>query len=302
MQSPYGMSPQQTLAQLTAQAQAAISQNESSNNLLSSMAVFNQNHTSRQALAEAPLKLPVNVDKPQDDGYKWRKYGQKKVKGSEYPRSYYRCTTANCPVKKKVERSYEGHITEIIYKGQHAHEPPQHGRRSGNKDVVGRENDHHQATCMMLNGPSSDSEESGDNYQVEDEDNDEPKPQQQRTMTEPKIVVQTRSEVDLLDDGYRWRKYGQKVVKGNPNPRSYYKCTTVGCKVRKHVERASTDHRAVITTYEGKHNHEVPAPRGTTINATNYEAQQFKLHTSIDFDNKTQTPVPLRLKQEQTLG
>lgn len=32
-------------------------------------------------------------------------------------------------------------------------------------------------------------------------------------------MVQTTSEVDILDDGYRWRKYGQKVVKGNPNPR-----------------------------------------------------------------------------------
>jgi len=40
-----------------------------------------------------------------------------------------------------------------------------------------------------------------------------------RTVTEPKIIVQTTSEVDLLDDGYRWRKYGQKVVKGNPYPR-----------------------------------------------------------------------------------
>lgn len=41
----------------------------------------------------------------------------------------------------------------------------------------------------------------------------------QKTVTEPRIIVQTTSEVDLLDDGYRWRKYGQKVVKGNPNPR-----------------------------------------------------------------------------------
>lgn len=45
--------------------------------------------------------------------------------------------------------------------------------------------------------------------------------------------------------------------------RSYYKCTTVGCPVRKHVERASHDLRAVITTYEGKHNHDVPAARGS---------------------------------------
>lgn len=40
-----------------------------------------------------------------------------------------------------------------------------------------------------------------------------------RTVREPRVVVQTRSDIDILDDGYRWRKYGQKVVKGNPNPR-----------------------------------------------------------------------------------
>lgn len=45
--------------------------------------------------------------------------------------------------------------------------------------------------------------------------------------------------------------------------RSYYKCTSQGCPVRKHVERASDDPRSVITTYEGKHNHEVPAARGS---------------------------------------
>ena len=43
--------------------------------------------------------------------------------------------------------------------------------------------------------------------------------------------------------------------------RSYYKCTSNGCPVRKHVERASNDPRSVITTYEGKHNHDVPAAR-----------------------------------------
>lgn len=77
-----------------------------------------------------PPPAPVAVDKPADDGYNWRKYGQKQVKGSEYPRSYYKCTHLNCPVKKKVERSLDGQITEIIYKGQHNHDMPQPNKRS----------------------------------------------------------------------------------------------------------------------------------------------------------------------------
>ena len=39
------------------------------------------------------------------------------------------------------------------------------------------------------------------------------------TVRESRIVVQTISEVDILDDGYRWIKYGQKVVKGHNFPR-----------------------------------------------------------------------------------
>lgn len=65
-----------------------------------------------------------------EDGYNWRKYGQKNVKGSENPRSYYKCTFPSCPTKKKVERSVDGQITEIVYKGNHNHAKPQSTRRS----------------------------------------------------------------------------------------------------------------------------------------------------------------------------
>lgn len=52
-----------------------------------------------------------------------------------------------------------------------------------------------------------------------------------RVAREPRIVLQLESEVDILDDGYRWRKYGQKVVKGNPNPRYHY---SLSCQYYSH--------------------------------------------------------------------
>ncbi|KAI0489154.1 hypothetical protein KFK09_028996 [Dendrobium nobile] len=76
-----------------------------------------------------------------------------------------------------------------------------------------------------------------------------------RKMREPRFCFQTRSDVDVLDDGYKWRKYGQKVVKNSLHPRSYYRCTHTNCRVKKRVERLSEDCRMVITTYEGRHTH-----------------------------------------------
>lgn len=56
-----------------------------------------------------------------------------------------------------------------------------------------------------------------------------------RAVREPRVVVQIESEIDILDDGYRWRKYGQKVVKGNPNPR--YTFSLLGFGFRKKSEQ-----------------------------------------------------------------
>lgn len=80
----------------------------------------------------------------------------------------------------------------------------------------------------------------------------------QKRPREARIAFMTKSEVDHLEDGYRWRKYGQKAVKNSPFPRSYYRCTSVSCNVKKHVERSLSDPTIVVTTYEGKHTHPNP--------------------------------------------
>ncbi|PSS30296.1 WRKY transcription factor 13 [Actinidia chinensis var. chinensis] len=76
-----------------------------------------------------------------------------------------------------------------------------------------------------------------------------------RKVREPRFCFKTMSDVDVLDDGYKWRKYGQKVVKNTQHPRSYYRCTQDNCRVKKRVERLADDPRMVITTYEGRHVH-----------------------------------------------
>ncbi|XP_037442138.1 probable WRKY transcription factor 50 [Triticum dicoccoides] len=80
----------------------------------------------------------------------------------------------------------------------------------------------------------------------------------ERPRTE-RIAFRTRSEVEILDDGYKWRKYGKKSVKNSPNPRNYYRCSTEGCNVKKRVERDRDDPAYVVTTYEGTHSHVSPS-------------------------------------------
>lgn len=60
-------------------------------------------------------------------------------------------------------------------------------------------------------------------FQVTESELGKKKKGDQKKAKKPRFAFQTRSQVDILDDGYRWRKYGQKAVKNNKFPR--YVCT-----------------------------------------------------------------------------
>lgn len=80
--------------------------------------------------SDRQVKVPsYMVSRNSNDGYGWRKYGQKQVKKSENPRSYFKCTYPNCVSKKIVETASDGQITEIIYKGGHSHPKPEFTKR-----------------------------------------------------------------------------------------------------------------------------------------------------------------------------
>ncbi|XP_039043044.1 probable WRKY transcription factor 65 [Hibiscus syriacus] len=63
---------------------------------------------------------------PPSDSWCWRKYGQKPIKGSPYPRGYYKCSTSKaCSAKKQVERcKTDASMLIITYTSTHNHPGP----------------------------------------------------------------------------------------------------------------------------------------------------------------------------------
>ncbi|RLN40061.1 putative WRKY transcription factor 70 isoform X2 [Panicum miliaceum] len=63
-----------------------------------------------------------------EDGHVWRKYGQKEIQNSSYPRSYYRCTHSSgqgCNAKRQVQSSETDPSKYVVtYYGEHTCRDP----------------------------------------------------------------------------------------------------------------------------------------------------------------------------------
>ncbi|GMI64420.1 hypothetical protein like AT4G01250 [Hibiscus trionum] len=87
-------------------------------------------HNSRSKRRKNQLKrvCQVPAEGLSSDVWAWRKYGQKPIKGSPYPRGYYRCSSSkSCSARKQVERHRsDPNMFILTYTGEHNHPAPMH--------------------------------------------------------------------------------------------------------------------------------------------------------------------------------
>ncbi|GLT35835.1 hypothetical protein SLA2020_102530 [Shorea laevis] len=141
-----------------------------------------------------------------------------------------------------------------------------------------------------------------------DRDNKDPEmkdtPKKRRTLPTPRwtqlvpVTPGTPLEV-LLDDGFTWRKYGQKDILGAKHPRGYYRCAhrnAQGCLATKQVQRSDEDPLIFEITYHGSHTCTQAVSSSQILPSSSQENQNQD--TNLINQQQSQNNLPMNLHKE----
>ncbi|XP_047056690.1 probable WRKY transcription factor 54 [Lolium rigidum] len=79
----------------------------------------------RRARDDGAPRKSIMTPSPNSDGYEWRKYGQKRIMGTSFPRCYFRCCyhrERSCPATKQVQEQHSNggpRMYLVIYVHEH---------------------------------------------------------------------------------------------------------------------------------------------------------------------------------------
>ncbi|XP_044507084.1 probable WRKY transcription factor 58 isoform X2 [Mangifera indica] len=99
--------------------------------------------------------------------------------------------------------------------------------------------------------------------------------------------------LDLPEDGYEWKKYGQKFIKGIGKFRSYFKCQKANCMAKKRADWSPSEPGSVRIAYENEHSHgsnNTTGAAGSSQSSNN--ANQYNLLTQFLEDQPTNSQRP----------
>ncbi|KAI4382916.1 hypothetical protein MLD38_008811 [Melastoma candidum] len=124
-----------------------------------------------------------------------------------------------------------------------------------------------------------------------------------RGLQSPTVIAPTK------EDGYAWRKYGQKEILNSKFPRCYYRCThkyDQGCKATKQVQMMDDHPTMYQITYHGQHScreimrapQMIPDldPRESNVPGTHHHDSKPQ---TFHQDNRPSNPFPMCIKDEQ---
>ncbi|KAF5756659.1 putative transcription factor WRKY family [Helianthus annuus] len=157
-------------------------------------------HKSRRSLQKRVVSVPVKeiersrlkseVNAPPSDSWAWRKYGQKPIKGSPYPRGYYKCSSSKgCPARKQVERNRADPTMVIVtYSCDHNHPP---ASRHNNKN-------HHKNSSVSPPAASTPTTTQEEVSNIDDQEEDSPQ------LSKQSIVEPEFSNLEVANNHLGW--------------------------------------------------------------------------------------------------